>query len=98
MTTIFPAIDIYNGKAVRLLGGSYDKVTVYGDPADIAKKFADCGAEWVHVVDLNGAEGSGDNFRIIEKIASGPLRRGRGTRRARYRLRIRSRTYFAAAR
>lgn len=74
MTTIFPAIDIYNGKAVRLLGGSYDKVTVYGDPADIAKKFADCGAEWVHVVDLNGAEGSGDNFRIIEKIASGPLK------------------------
>lgn len=70
MTTIFPAIDIFDGKAVRLLGGSYSDITVYGDPLDTAKKFADCGAEWVHVVDLNGAEGSGNNFTVIESIAA----------------------------
>ncbi len=67
---LFPAIDIYEGKAVRLLGGDYGKVTVYGDPLDMAKRFEDAGAEWLHVVDLNGAENSGDNFGIIEKISS----------------------------
>lgn len=67
---LFPAIDIYDGKAVRLLGGDYGKVTVYGDPLDMAKRFEDAGAEWVHVVDLNGAESSGDNFGIVEKISS----------------------------
>ncbi len=67
---LFPAIDIYNGKAVRLLRGDYDKVTVYGEPLDMAQKFEDMNAEWIHVVDLNGAENSGDNFGIIEKIAA----------------------------
>ena len=70
MTTVFPAVDIYNGKAVRLRGGSYEDVTVYGDPLDMAKRFADYGAEWLHVVDLNGAAGAGDNFAVIEKIAT----------------------------
>ena len=65
MTTVFPAVDIYNGKAVRLRGGSYEDVTVYGDPLDMAKRFADYGAEWLHVVDLNGAAGAGDNFAVI---------------------------------
>lgn len=74
MTTIFPAIDIYNGKAVRLRGGSYKDITVYGDPVDMAKRFIDIGAEWIHVVDLNGAESSGDNFGIIERIASTSLK------------------------
>ena len=75
MTTIFPAIDIYDGKAIRLRGGSYDDVTVYGNPVDMAKRFADYGAKWVHIVDLNGAEGTGDNFSVIEKIVSTtPLR------------------------
>lgn len=67
---LFPAIDIYGGKAVRLLGGEYDKVTVYGDPLTIAKTFEDNGAEWIHVVDLNGAESSGSNYKIIESIAT----------------------------
>ena len=66
---IFPAIDIYDGKAVRLRGGKFDDVTVYGQPLDMAKRFSDAGAEWLHVVDLNGAEGSGNNFSVIEKIA-----------------------------
>lgn len=96
--TIFPAIDIYNGKAVRLKGGSYKDVTVYGDPEDMAKRFADCGAEWVHIVDLNGAESSGDNFRIIEKIATGTALRiqaGGGLRSA---ARVRSLIDAGAAR
>ncbi len=67
---VFPAIDIYGGKAVRLKGGKFDDVTVYGDPLDMAKRFEDAGARWLHVVDLNGAEGSGNNFGVIEKIAS----------------------------
>lgn len=67
---LFPAIDIYNGRAVRLLGGDYSKVTVYGTPLDMAKRFEDAGAEWVHVVDLNGAESSGDNFAVIGEIAA----------------------------
>ena len=67
---VFPAIDIYGGKAVRLKGGRFDDVTVYGDPLDMAKRFEDAGARWLHVVDLNGAEGSGNNFGVIEKIAS----------------------------
>lgn len=71
---LFPAIDIYDGKAVRLLGGDYGKATVYGDPLDMARRFEDAGARWVHVVDLNGAEGSGDNFAVIEKIARTSLR------------------------
>ena len=67
---LFPAIDIYDGQAVRLLGGDYKKITVYGDPLDMAKRFADTGAKWVHIVDLNGAEDSGNNFKIIEQIAT----------------------------
>ncbi|PLR99124.1 1-(5-phosphoribosyl)-5-[(5-phosphoribosylamino)methylideneamino]imidazole-4-carboxamide isomerase [Bacillus sp. T33-2] len=55
--TIYPAIDMRNGKCVRLLQGDYDKETVYGDsPYDMAKKFADEGASWIHMVDLDGAK------------------------------------------
>ncbi len=53
---LFPAIDIYDGKVVRLLKGEYDKMTVYGeDPVGTAQSFIDCGARWAHVVDLMGA-------------------------------------------
>ncbi|MBO4265324.1 MAG: 1-(5-phosphoribosyl)-5-[(5-phosphoribosylamino)methylideneamino]imidazole-4-carboxamide isomerase [Clostridia bacterium] len=67
---IFPAIDIINGEAVRLYKGDYDKKTVFSqDPLSIAKKFYDCGAKWVHLVDLDGAK-SGDtpNFETVCKI------------------------------
>ncbi len=67
---LFPAIDIYDGRAVRLLKGEYDKITVYGEPLAMAEKFEEVGAEWVHIVDLNGAAGYGDNLKIIEKIAA----------------------------
>jgi phosphoribosylformimino-5-aminoimidazole carboxamide ribotide isomerase len=54
---IYPAIDMRDGKCVRLVQGDYDQETVYGDsPFDMAKVFADSGAEWIHMVDLDGAK------------------------------------------
>ena len=69
---VYPAIDIRNGKCVRLIRGDYSRQTVFSDrPEDVAKGFADCGAKFLHVVDLDGAA-SGDmvNFRTIESICS----------------------------
>ena len=67
---IFPAIDIYRGKAVRLLRGDYEKVTVYGDdPSGIAMDFLANGAEAVHIVDLEGAKrGDTPNFEAVCRI------------------------------
>ena len=52
---LFPAIDILNGRAVRLRKGERDSVTDYGDPVAFAEKWAEAGAEWLHIVDLSGA-------------------------------------------
>ncbi len=52
---LFPAIDILNGKAVRLYRGDQTKVTEYGDPVEYAEKWAAAGAKWLHIVDLSGA-------------------------------------------
>ena len=53
---IYPAIDIKDGKCVRLFKGQFSDVTVYGDsPAEIAKKWESLGGEYIHVVDLDGA-------------------------------------------
>ena len=52
---LFPAIDILEGRAVRLYKGDKNKVTDYGDPLAFAGKWAEAGAEWLHVVDLSGA-------------------------------------------
>lgn len=63
--TIYPAIDMRGGKCVRLLQGDYDKETVYGDsPYEMAKKFVDQGAAWIHMVDLDGAK---DGMRINDR-------------------------------
>lgn len=54
---IYPAIDMRGGKCVRLLQGDYDKETVYGDsPFAMAQQFAEAGAQWIHMVDLDGAK------------------------------------------
>lgn len=53
---LFPAIDLYEGKAVRLYKGEYEKMTVYGDPVSFADDFVRCGAKAVHIVDLEGAK------------------------------------------
>jgi phosphoribosylformimino-5-aminoimidazole carboxamide ribotide isomerase len=54
---IYPAIDMRGGKCVRLIQGDYDQETVYGDsPFDMAKTFKEAGANWIHMVDLDGAK------------------------------------------
>ena len=67
---IFPAIDLYDGKAVRLLKGDYDNMTIYSyKPEEVAADFAKCGAKFIHIVDLEGAKcGKAKNLDTIEKI------------------------------
>lgn len=68
--TLYPAIDIKDGKCVRLLFGEMEKETVYNNsPLDQAMWFVDQGADWLHIVDLDGAvSGKNVNKRVIEKI------------------------------
>ncbi len=68
---IFPAIDLYEGKAVRLLRGEYDKMTVYSNnPIEIARDFETSGATHIHIVDLEGAKnGETPNIDVVKKIA-----------------------------
>ena len=67
---IFPAIDIYDKKAVRLYKGDYENMTVYSDnPEEIALDFKSQGAKHIHIVDLQGAKsGNTDNIETIKKI------------------------------
>lgn len=68
---IFPAIDIRDGKVVRLTEGDYDRMTVYSSsPCEIAEQFIKKGAKNLHVVDLDGAkDGTTENFEVIREIA-----------------------------
>ncbi len=82
---IFPAIDIKDGKVVRLFQGKFDEVTEYsGDPVSVAEKWQELGAQWLHVVDLDGAKtGTMRHRDIIVKIAQAisiPLQVGGGIR------------------
>ncbi len=82
---LFPAIDLKDGKCVRLLYGDMDKATVYGEnPAEQARKFEDAGFRWLHLVDLNGAvEGKPVNAPAVEAILneiSLPVQLGGGIR------------------
>lgn len=67
---LLPAIDLYEKKAVRLLEGDYRKMTVYSDdPLSVAHDFAVQGAEWIHMVDLEGArEGTTPNLEVVSGI------------------------------
>lgn len=67
---IFPAIDLYEGKAVRLLKGDYNNMTVYSDnPSEIAVDFENQGAKHIHIVDLEGAKlGTTPNLETIKSI------------------------------
>lgn len=69
--TIYPAIDMRGGKCVRLLQGDYHKETVYGDSlVEMAAFFAEQGAEWIHMVDLDGAkEGKRINDQFVVEVA-----------------------------
>lgn len=68
---IFPAIDLYEGKAVRLYKGDYAQMTVYSEyPEDVAADFKSCGAKCIHMVDLEGAKnGDTPNIETVKKIA-----------------------------
>lgn len=71
MFTIYPAIDLLNGKCVRLFQGDYQQSTVFHEsPVDMARTFYKQGAEWIHVVDLDGAKsGRPVNQEIIAEMA-----------------------------
>jgi len=82
---IFPAIDILQGKCVRLIQGDYNQEKVYSDsPIDMAKKWEQLGAEYIHIVDLDGAKsGESINQSIITDIAQSvkiPVQVGGGIR------------------
>ena len=68
---IFPAIDLYDGKAVRLYKGDYAQMTVYSEnPIEIARDFEAAGARFIHMVDLEGArDGSTPNLSIVADVA-----------------------------
>ncbi|SFC26120.1 1-(5-phosphoribosyl)-5-[(5-phosphoribosylamino)methylideneamino] imidazole-4-carboxamide isomerase [Bacillus sp. OV322] len=70
--TIYPAIDMLGGNCVRLIQGDYSQETVYGNsPFDMAKSFAGQGAEWIHMVDLDGAKaGERKNDAFVIKAAN----------------------------
>ena len=67
---IFPAIDLYEKKAVRLFKGNYSEITVYSDdPVSVAKDFKSNGAEYIHLVDLEGAkDGTTPNIDVVAAI------------------------------
>ena len=69
---IFPAIDLFEGKAVRLYKGDYSAMTVYSnDPTSIARDFHDQGAEFMHVVDLEGAKsGETPNIETVKRLVN----------------------------
>src|SRR5437016_12373745 len=68
---IYPAIDILAGKAVRLKQGRKAEATVYGDPLEMAAKWVRRGAEWLHVVDLDGAFlGNLKSLDLLREMAS----------------------------
>jgi phosphoribosylformimino-5-aminoimidazole carboxamide ribotide isomerase len=69
---IIPAIDIIEGKCVRLSQGNYDRKTVYAeDPVEVAKRFEDAGLAYLHLVDLDGArQGKVTNWKTLEEICN----------------------------
>ncbi len=82
---IIPAIDLKDGKCVRLFKGEEEKVTVFSDnPPEIAMEWEDSGAKWIHVVDLDGAfSGKPKNFDVIKSIVDSvtcPVQVGGGIR------------------
>lgn len=82
---ILPAIDLLDGKCVRLRKGNYDDVTVYSDdPAEMARKWVDLGAEGLHIVDLDGAKAgkpvNREAIKAITKSAQVPVELGGGVR------------------
>ncbi|MCU1552499.1 MAG: priA [Glaciihabitans sp.] len=68
--TLLPAVDVADGKAVRLTQGEAGTETNYGDPVDAANEWVQQGAEWIHLVDLDAAFGRGNNYELIERVVA----------------------------
>ena len=69
---LLPAIDLYDRKAVRLYQGDYKQMTVYNEnPASVAEDFRAAGANWIHMVDLEGAKtGQTPNYSVVAEVAA----------------------------
>jgi len=65
---LLPAVDVKDGRAVRLVQGELAKETIYGNPLEVALEFQSAGAEWIHLVDLDAAFGRGDNSAILAEV------------------------------
>ena len=70
MLTLLPAIDVVDGRAVRLRQGEAGTETACGDPLEIAAQFEKAGVSWIHLVDLDAAFGRGDNTALLGRIIS----------------------------
>ena len=67
---LLPAVDVRGGKAVRLVKGELSAETQYGEPIDAAKAFEKSGAEWIHLVDLDAAFGTGTNHDLLRDVVA----------------------------
>jgi 1-(5-phosphoribosyl)-5-[(5-phosphoribosylamino)methylideneamino] imidazole-4-carboxamide isomerase/N-(5'phosphoribosyl)anthranilate isomerase len=65
---LLPAVDVADGKAVRLTQGEAGSETDYGSPIDAAMQWVNAGAEWIHLVDLDAAFGRGDNRALLQEV------------------------------
>ncbi len=72
---LLPAVDVADGKAVRLTQGEAGTETNYGDPVDAAQEWVNQGAEWIHLVDLDAAFGRGNNHSVIKRVIKNTPRR-----------------------
>ncbi|MEY4020588.1 MAG: hypothetical protein RL484_740, partial [Actinomycetota bacterium] len=65
---LLPAVDVKDGRAVRLVQGELDAETAYGNPLEVALEFQAAGAEWLHLVDLDAAFGRGENCALLAEV------------------------------
>lgn len=65
---LLPAVDVKDGRAVRLVQGELSQETAYGSPRDVALEFQSAGAEWIHLVDLDAAFGRGENSALLAEV------------------------------
>lgn len=65
---LLPAVDVKDGRAVRLVQGELARESIYGAPLDVALEFQNAGAEWIHLVDLDAAFGRGDNAELLAQV------------------------------
>lgn len=65
---LLPAVDVKDGRAVRLIQGELSQESIYGSPLEVALEFEKSGAEWIHLVDLDAAFGRGENTALLAEV------------------------------